>query len=109
MNINIKGKGIKLSEADQEFIVSKIDALGKILKETDKVFVEVESDSKHKSGQIFRMEVSVNPPSFYADARGSDFYQAMDAVLPKIKEQLVKIKDKKISLRRRKTSLKDLK
>jgi ribosomal subunit interface protein len=109
MNIGFKGTRTYLTAADQQYIENKIGTLNKFLKNQDKVFVEVEMDNKHSSGLIFRMEVSINPPKHYAEARGNDFYEALDLVIPKIKEQLVKQKDKKVSLRRRKTPLKRLK
>jgi len=109
INISIKGTRIKLSEADQEYIETKIKTLGRILGPSDKVFAEVQMDAKHKSGLVFRMEISVNPPEFYVEARGNDFYEALDLALPKIKEQLTKQKDKRVSLRRRNTSIKNLK
>jgi putative sigma-54 modulation protein len=109
MNINYKGTHTSLTEADQNFIEEKLSALDKFIGDADKVFVEAEREVKHKSGLVFRLEVSINPPSFYAEARGNDFYEALDLVVPKIKEQLVKQKDKRVSLRRRKTSLKGLK
>ena len=108
MNINFKGTHTKLTETDQEYIADKLNALSSFIKDADKVFVEAEMDAKHKSGLVFRLEISINPPQFYADARGNDFYEALDLVLPKIKEQLAKQKDKRVSLRRRKTPLKDL-
>lgn len=109
MNIGFKGTRTYLSAADQKYIENKIHALDKFLKnDQDKLFVEVEMDNKHSSGLIFRMEVSINPPQYYAEARGNDFYEALDLVIPKIKEQLVKNKDKRVSLRRRKTPLKGL-
>lgn len=108
MNINIKGVNVALTEADKDFITGKISALGKFAKGSDKVFVEVDVDNKHKSGLVFRVEISINPPKLYAEARGNDFYEALDLALPKIKEQLTKEKDKKVSLRRRKTPLKRL-
>lgn len=108
MNINFKGTHASLSEADQDYIESKLKTLGKFIKDADKVFVEAEVDSKHNSGLVYRLEIAINPPKLYADARGNDFYEALDLVLPKIKEQLAKEKDKRISLRRRKTGLKDL-
>lgn len=108
MNIKYKGKNTSLTEADQEYIDSKLQSLGSFIKNDDKVFVEVELDKKHKSGLVFRLEISINPPEYYADARGNDFYEALDLALPKIKEQLIKEKDKKVSLRRRKTPLKAL-
>lgn len=108
MNINYKGTHVTLSESDQDYIEEKLDALAKFLKNDDKIFVEAAVDNKHKSGLVFRLEISINPPEFYADARGNDFYEALDLVVPKIKEQLVKHKDKKVSERRRSKPLKEL-
>lgn len=108
MNIKFKATNTKLSEADQDYIESKLLTLDRLLKKSDKIFVEAQMDKKHSSGFIFRLEISINPPQYYADARGTDFYEALDLALPKIKEQLAKQKDKKVSLRRRRESLKDL-
>lgn len=103
MNIGFKGTRHSLSQADQDYIEGKISIFDKFIKNDDKVFVEVERDNKHSSGLVFRVEVSINPPKFYAEARGNDFYEALDLVLPKLKEQLVRQKDKFVSLRRRRT------
>ena len=109
MNIKYKGTRTSLSEADQRYIENKLKTLGNFIKNQDSIFVEAARDSKHSSGLIFRLEISVNPPQHYAEARGNDFYEALDLVIPKIKEQMVKLKDKKVSLRRRETPLKSLK
>lgn len=100
MNIHYKGTRTSLSAADQDYVEKKLEPIGKFIKDSDKVFVEAEVDKKHKSGQVFRVEVSINPPKYYAEARGGDFYEALDLVLPKIKEQLLKSKDKKLTKRR---------
>ncbi len=109
MNINIKGTGTSLTDADKKYINSKLEVLEKFVTESDKIFVEAELEAKHKTGLVFRLEITVNPPQYYAEARGNDFYEALDLAVPKIKDQLVKQKDKRISLRRRKTPLKNLK
>lgn len=109
MNIHFKGTRVSLTESDQEYIETKLKGLGSFIKNQDEVFVEVEMGSRHSSGLVARVEISLNPPRHYAEARGNDFYEALDLVLPKIKEQLVKQKDKRISLRRRKVPLKRLK
>ncbi len=108
MNINVKGTRIRLTEADQAYIEDKVNSLGKLLKDSDKVFVEAEVDKKHKNGEIFRVEVSVNPPKYYAESFGTSFYEAMDLAVPKIKEQLARQKDKKVSSRRAKKSIRSL-
>lgn len=100
MNINIKATNTTLTPAVKNFIQDKLSNLLSFIKEEDKIRVELEVEKKHKSGLIFRAEVDIQPRGHYAEARGNDFYEAMDLVLPKIKEQLVKQKDKKIKTRR---------
>ncbi|MCL5667232.1 MAG: ribosome-associated translation inhibitor RaiA [Patescibacteria group bacterium] len=102
MNINYKSTNTSLTQSDKDYIADKLESLASFMKDGDKAFIETEIDKKHKSGLVFRMEISINPPKYYAEARGNDFYEALDLALPKIKEQLAKQKDKKISLRRRK-------
>lgn len=101
MNLNIKATKTTLTEGIKKFVNEKIDTIAKFIKPEDKVRVELEADKKHKSGFYFRAEVDIQPHGHYAEARGNDFYEAMDLVIPKIKEQLAKQKDKAVSLRRR--------
>lgn len=101
MNINIKATKTTLTPAITNAINDKISVIEDFLKPENKVHVECAIDKSHKNGEIFRVEVTIKPNGIYADATGSDFYQALDSVIPKIKEQLSKNKDKKISLRRK--------
>jgi ribosomal subunit interface protein len=101
MNINIKATNTTLTDAIKSIITEKLESLEKFLKEEDKLRVEVEVDKKHKSGLIFRAEIDIQPKGQYAEARGTDFYEAWDLVIPKIKEQLVKAKDKTLDKRRK--------
>ncbi len=101
MNINIKATKTTLTPSMKVFIEDKLTSLEKFLKEEDKLKVEIELDKKHHTGLIFRAEIDIQPKGIYAEARGEDFYSAMDMVVPKIKEQLVKAKDKRVSKLRR--------
>ncbi len=101
MNISIKATNTTLTAAIKSTVESKLSVLSDFLKPEDKIQVEVEVDVKHTTGPIYRAEVHIKPHGHYADARGNDFYEALDLVIPKIKDQLVKSKDKRISLRRR--------
>ena len=100
MNINIKATKTTLTPSIKRFIQDKLDIISKFIREEDKIHVEVEADKKHNSGLVFRAEILIHPHGYYADARGEDFYSAMDAATLKIKEQLAKAKDKKVSQRR---------
>jgi putative sigma-54 modulation protein len=101
MNITIKATNTTLTDAIRANIEEKLSVLESFLRTEDKVHVEVDEDSKHQSGKFSRVEVNILPHGHYADAMGNDFYEAIDLVIPKIKQQLTKEKDKKISLRRR--------
>ena len=101
MNINIKATNTTLTNAIRDNIEVKLEVLEKFLKPENQIFVELVEDSKHHTGKFFRAEVQISPTGNYAEAVASDFYEAMDLVIPKITEQMRRDKDKKISLRRR--------
>lgn len=101
MNINIKATNTTLTDAIRQTITEKLSSIEPFLRPEDKVRVEVEEETHHKTGLFSRVEVHIAPHGYYADATGNDFYEAIDLVLPKIKMQITKKKEKKISLRRR--------
>lgn len=101
MNINIKGTKISLTPTVKEYVEEKLSGLEKFIRPEETIRVELEVDKKHSSGLIFRAEVDMQPHGHYAEARGNDFYEAFDLLMPKIKEQLTREKDKAVSLRRR--------
>lgn len=101
MNINIKATNTTLTPTIKENIHDKFEILEPFLHPEDQIYVELEEDSKHKSGFTSRVEVNIKPHGHYAEGVGNDFYEALDLVIPKIREQLSRDKDKKVSLRRR--------
>ncbi len=101
MNITIKATNTTLTDAIKDNINAKLAAFEGFLRPEDKIHVEVEEDNHHKSGLFSRVEIHISPHGYYADAMGNDFYEAIDLVIPKIKQQLIKEKGKKLSLRRR--------
>ena len=105
MNLNIKATKTTLTPGIKKYIEQKLETIAKFVKQEDKIRVEIEMDKSHKSGFIFRAEIDIQPHGHYADARGNDFYEAFDVLMPKIKEQLSKQKDKAVSLRRRRTRM----
>jgi len=101
MNINIKATNTTLTDGMRNTVNDKISALEHLTREEDKIHVEIDVNTTHNSGDNFRVEVSIQPHGEFAEATAGDMYEALDLVIPKIREQLVKQKDKKISLRRR--------
>ncbi len=101
MNVQIKATNTTLTDAIRNVIEEKLKVLESFLKPEDMIHVEIEEETHHQSGLFSRAEVRITPHGYYADARGNDFYEALDLVIPKIKQQLTKKKDKNLSLRRR--------
>lgn len=101
MNITIKATNTTLTDAIKQTVDSKLASIESFLKPEDKIHVEIAEDTHHKSGLFSRVEIQISPHGYYADASGNDFYEAIDLVIPKIKNQITKTKDKRLSLRRR--------
>jgi ribosomal subunit interface protein len=103
-SINIKATHTALSQSVEDYVAKKINSFSKYLDESSNVHVELEQ-GKDKSGQKYRAEITVIPHSshkgIYADARGNDFYEAIDLCMPKIKEQVMKQKDRWVTERRK--------
>ena len=99
--VNIKATKTTLTKAIEDFIYDKIDMLSEFIKEQDVINVELEVSTKHHSGPKYRAEIHFRPRGFYAESTGNDFYEAMDLLVPKIKEQLVKDKGKGLAKRRK--------
>ncbi len=105
MNINIKATHTTLTQSMRDFIQEKFNTLEKFIRPEEKIYVELDREKKHTSGLVFRVEVNFQPHGHYAEARGNDFYEAFDLLIPKIKEQITKEKDKFVSLRRRRKKI----
>lgn len=101
-SVNIRVTNTKISPSIREYLNSNIGKLSKFLREENTVHVELEQEGKHRTGLIYKAEITIMPKSeVYAEAHGADFYEAIDLLIPKAKEQLTKLKDKRVSLRRR--------
>jgi ribosomal subunit interface protein len=101
MNINIKATNTTLTPTIKENIYDKFTVLEPFFHPEDKIHVEIEEITRHKNGLTSRVEAHIQPHGYYAEGFGNDFYEALDLVIPKIREQLSRKKDKRISLRRR--------
>lgn len=100
MNITIKASNTTLTGAIKNSVKEKLEILERFLKEEDKVHVEFEYDKTWRDGKHYQVDIDIQPRGHYAQVRAEDFYQALDMLLPKIKEQLVKSKDKSMSMHR---------
>ena len=107
MNLNIKATKTTLTESLQADIERKLSVLEDFLKPEDKIYVEVEARASKDNSQEFRAEITIRPSGHHADSAGSDIYEALDLLVPKIRQQLTRGKDKKISLRRRLGALRE--
>lgn len=101
MDINLKATNTTITPSIKQMVEEKLSSLEKFLKPEDIIHVEVEVDKFKDSGEVHRVEVRIQPKGYFADATGSDLYEALDLVMPKIREQLTREKDKRVSLRRK--------
>src|SRR6266481_6777726 len=101
-NINIKATHTTLTQSMQAYAAKKIKVIEKFLKEEHKLHLELEADLGHHKGPRYRAELTIMPHSeIFAEAYGNDLYEAIDLLVPQIKEQLQKKKDKRVSKLRR--------
>lgn len=101
MKINIRTAKTSLTPAIQQSVESKFAPLEEFIKPEDTVYVEIEANASHNNEQQYKVEASIKPAGHYADSVGSDMYEALDLLIPKIRQQLTKEKDKRVSLRRK--------
>lgn len=107
MNLTIKATKFDLTESLRSELQEKLSSLESLLHPEDKLHMEVALETRHhQNGEIFRAEVRVSPDGLYAESQGQDVYEAIDLLIPKIRQQLVRQKDKKVSLRRKFGSIK---
>ncbi len=100
-SVNLKVTHTVLSESVRAYAQKQIDKLQKYLRPENKVHLELGAETKNR-GTKYRAEITIMPKSeVYADAHGHDLFEAIDLLMPKVKEQLLKNKDKVISDRRR--------
>lgn len=106
----INFKNTEVDDAARNYFMENIGKLENFLHEENVVHGELELESAHRTGPFHRAEISIMPNSVaYAEARGNDFFEAIDLLTPKIKEQLSRHKDKIVSDRRHDgAELKDL-
>lgn len=96
MKISIKGTNTELTPSLKEYVYEKIGNLDRYVKRVVEAKVELEVNKKHRSGDIYRAEVTIFVPRdvLRAEENASDMYAAIDLVVPKLKKQIDKYKGK---------------
>ncbi|GAC1412469.1 MAG: hypothetical protein NVSMB66_1490 [Candidatus Doudnabacteria bacterium] len=101
-SVNLKVTHTVLSESVRAYAQKNVDKLQKYLRPENKVHLELGAESKTRDGLRYKAEITIMPKSeVYAEAYGQDLFEAIDLLMPKVKEQLMRMKDKKVSERRR--------
>lgn len=102
MNINIKATNFELSDRIRTFVEEKTNGLEKLVDcvgESVHVWVEIEKDKKHRSGDIFRSELQFRLPDtkagIRAEERGKNWRISFNGAIKKAKRELKDYKEKK--------------
>lgn len=94
MKIQIKGTNLALTDALEAYVEEKIGHLERYSEEIREARVELETSTHHQTG-FFRCEVNLDMPEMAvlrAESTEPDLYAAIDAVVPKLREQIEKHK-----------------
>lgn len=94
MKILIKGTNLELTSALKNYVEEKIGHLEHYFEEILEARVELETSPHHQKG-FFRCEVNLDVPQtgvIRAESTGPDLYASIDAVIPKLREQIEKFK-----------------
>ena len=94
MKTIIKGTNLELTEAMKSYAEEKIGNLEHYWNEILEARIELEQSRHHQTG-FFRCEVNLDVPQklvMRAESTEPDLYAAIDAVVPKLREQIEKFK-----------------
>ncbi|MEY2664334.1 MAG: hypothetical protein RIT04_142 [Candidatus Parcubacteria bacterium] len=102
MNTNIKGTNIQLTDAINDYLAKRFQAIEKFLVADTTVQCDIElskTTDHHKHGDIFRAEVHIvgKNRDIYVTAEKSDLYAAIDEVRDEVFRNITSSKDKQIS------------
>lgn len=102
-NLNFKHTNITPDTKLQAYVEEKITALGKYHGEAERVEVEFEKVTHHKTGAVCRVEVNLNISGklYRAEATESTFEAAIDIVKDELATELRKEHGKKTGMFRR--------
>jgi ribosomal subunit interface protein len=95
--INITGRGIKLTEPLKNYINKKISKLNKLFNKSISVYCEIkETKTRIGVNRLFTVEVSISLPRAYIKVQkeGYDVYQLIDEIEPVLQRRVKKYWDK---------------
>ncbi len=99
MQIDIKSKNMKLTEAIKNYVNEKIGGLEKFYDNILVARVEVGlTTNHHQKGDIFRAEANLEVPQKHilrAESEKEDLYMAINEVKDDLQRQIKKFKEKK--------------
>jgi ribosomal subunit interface protein len=110
INVNLKATNMKLTPSIEDYVISRVTNLGKLLKNIKEtggevfVFFEVgKTTDHHKSGKIYRAEcsITIDGKQYYASFDDDNLYAAIDSVKDVILRDIKKKKEKKQALYKR--------
>lgn len=110
MEMNIRGKNVKLTERFEEYISEKAVKIGKLLPKAQRFELFVSKTGEHGSFGEYRAEITVFGPGpvIRAESTAGDQYSAFDLAFGRLLERVRRMKDKqKIHQGRKLTSLHD--
>ncbi len=96
MKFNIRGDKIEITQAINDYIVTKIGKLDKYLDNYDNIIVNVLAKVRGANQKI-EVTINLNKRILRGEEEHKDLYAAIDLVSEKLERQLRKLKTKRIS------------
>jgi len=103
MELNIRGKNVKVSEDRRELIHKKLGNLNHYLESINEATVELSSENTRKSDErlVVEMTVRTNGTLMRAEERDHDLSNALDRVHAKMQRQMSRYKERRVDRKRR--------
>ena len=107
INVNLKATNMELTSAIEDYVVSRVTNLGKLLKRIQEEGGEVlfqfevaKTTNHHKGGQVYRADcnVTINGENFYSSSEQEDMYAAIDDCKDQLFAEIKKKKERKSTL-----------
>ncbi len=99
MTISIKGKNLEVTTFLQMYVQRRMGQLEKFMHPLEAHFF-FDRDPHHHAGLIFQAEVNLiaGGKVMHAEARAQDTYEAVDLLMPKLKEKISRFKNRKTAI-----------